>query len=78
MEDTGKKVKEIIDRYFSTDDTYGARDFVDDIRSIAESDSESEFGQRLALALRTYDTKMSYGVGDLVYAVDCLLNGEAD
>jgi len=75
MENTKKRAKEIIDRYFSTD-TYGARDFVDDIRSLSESDSESEFGRSLALALRTYETKMSYGVGDLVYAVDCLVDRE--
>lgn len=73
-----ERAKKILGRYLDVDDTYGASDFVEDVTSLSEESSGTEFGRNLAEIVSWYDSDTGLGPEKLAFRVDSLLNGDSD
>ena len=73
-----KRAKDFLARYLDVEDTYGASDFIEDITSLSEESSGTEFGRKLAEIVLWYDSDTGLGPEKLAFRIDSLLNGDSD
>lgn len=73
-----KQAKDFLARYLDVEDTYGARDFIEDVTSLSEESSGTEFGRKLSEIISWYESDTGLGPEKLAFRIESLLNGDSD